>query len=79
MSEMEELHPKLAAFFDAESLEEKYNAACRFNNDITDHFINTMAYSLDMNIPEGKLDLRYQALLKAIKTRMTYERNRDRR
>ena len=76
---MEELHPKLAAFFDADTLEEKYNAACKFNNDITDHFINAMAFSLDMNIPDGKTQDRYQALLKTIKTRMNYERNRDRR
>lgn len=75
----EELHPKLSAFFEAETLSEKYEAACKFNNDITDHFINVMAFSLDMDIPEGALNTRYQALLKAIKTRMTYERNRDRR
>lgn len=75
----EELHPKLSAFFDAETLTEKYEAACKFNNDITDHFINVMAFSLDMNIADGPTATRYQALLKAIKTRMTYERNRDRR
>lgn len=76
---MEELHPKLQAFFDADTLDEKYQAACKFNQDITDHFINTMAFSLDMNIPDMDTKSRYQALLKAIKTRMTYERNRDRR
>lgn len=70
----EKLDERVERFLDADTLAEKYDIAIAFGEiDITDYFIDTMATSLDVVIPEGDLYERYRQLLGAIRTKMKYE------
>ena len=46
---------KLMAFFDAQTMEEKYKILVDMEEDINDHMINNMAVVLDVVIEEGPL------------------------
>lgn len=67
---------KMMAFFDADDLEEKYNILISMRDEVTDHMINNMAVALDVVIPEGELDDRYEELKGCIQTKQRYERER---
>ena len=43
---------------------------------VTDYLIDTMALSLDMEIPQGVLEDRYQKLIRSLQTVIKYETNR---
>jgi hypothetical protein len=64
-------------FCDARSYEEKYDILTEMKNDLTDVLINNMAASLDVVIPEGEIDSRYEALRKCLRTYQKYERKRS--
>ncbi len=67
---------KLMAFFDAESMEEKYKILLDMRTDITDRMINNMAVVLDVVIDEGPLDRRYEELKTCVRTFRKYETSR---
>lgn len=70
------VNPKLLAFFDADTLEEKYNILISMRDEVDDHLINSMAVALDVVIPEGEISDRYEQLKNCIRTKQRYETQR---
>jgi len=69
-------NPKLIAFLDTNTMEEKYRILASIESEITDHLINDFAVALDVVIPEGELGERYNQLKKCVSTLKKYETNR---
>lgn len=69
-------NPVLLEFLDADTLEQKYQILKRLGNSITDRLIDDFAVVLDLVIPEGALDYRYQQLLNSVRTMQQYENTR---
>lgn len=67
---------KLMAFFDAETMEEKYRLLLDMRDCINDRMINNMAVALDVVIEEGPLDRRFEELKTCIRTFRKYESSR---
>lgn len=70
------VNPKMMAFFDAETMEEKYNILISMRDEVDDHMINSMAVVLDMVIPEGEVSDRYEQLKYCVRTKQRYETDR---
>lgn len=68
--------PRLLAFLDAETYEEKYRVIKSLENDITDRLVNDFAVVLDVVIPEGDLQNRYMQLKQCVATMCRYETTR---
>lgn len=75
-TEENDVNPKLLAFFDADTLEEKYNILISMRDEVDHHLINSMAVAIDVVIPEGEVDLRYEQLKNCIRTKQRYETQR---
>lgn len=69
-------NPVLLQFLDAESLEEKYSILKSLGTSITDRLIDDFAVALDIVIPEGNVDIRYQQLLSSVRTMQKFENTR---
>ena len=63
----------IMAFLDADSYEEKYNLLGMVHEFLSDHVINTLAASLDVVIPEGDLETRFEELRSCISTFRRFE------
>ena len=76
--EKKSVEDKLMAFFDAETMEEKYKILVDMQEEINDRVINNMAVVLDVVIEEGPLERRYEELKTCVRTFHRYECNRFR-
>ncbi len=70
------LDPMLLQFLDADSYVEKLNILAALQHRITDEMITTMAIACDVEIEEGDLERRYEALKGCLMTLEKYECNR---
>lgn len=72
------VNPKLLAFLDADDMETKYDILLTMRNEVDDQLINNMAVTLDVVIPDGDVQNRYEQLKNCIKTKHRYEIERMR-
>lgn len=70
------IDPLLEAYLDTDSYRERLNILHCLHHRITDNMINTMAVVMDLEIPEGDIETRYEALHSCLMTREKYECNR---
>ncbi len=67
---------KLTEFFDTDDLEMRYNILVSLKGELNDLMINNMAVVLDVVIPDGDADTRYEELKRCIRTKQKYENSR---
>ena len=70
------IHPSVLEFLDTDSFEKRYNILVSLRDQIDDQMINTLAIALDVVIPEGRIEDRYNALKNCLRTRQKYESTR---
>jgi len=70
------IDPMLMKFLDADTYEEKLNILVGLHNRINQDMINTIAVALDVEVNEGNLEERYEAIKNCLITFEKYECNR---
>lgn len=70
------LDPGVEAFLDATTYEERLNILVSMQSRITNDMITTMALVMDIEIPEGEVQDRFQSLKNCLLTKGKYEVNR---
>jgi hypothetical protein len=68
--------PKVLEFLDAQSTQERLEVLALLHPRITEQMLQTMAYSCDVELPEGELEAQYQSLQKCLMTKAKYETTR---
>ena len=76
--ELTQVNPMLLRFLDEDDFDKKYEILTEMSGDISDSLIDNLAASLDVVIPEGQLEDRYQQLKICVRTRQRFETNRFR-
>ncbi len=71
-----ELDPGLVEFLDADSYEKKLEILGTLHNRITDDMIDTMAVSLDTEVKDGDIEMRYAEIRNCLITMERFECNR---
>lgn len=64
---------KMMAFFDTDDLDEKYRILLSMREEITDTIIDNLAVDVDVVIPDGELQKRFDDLRHAVQTKQKYE------
>ena len=70
------LDPLILEFLDSDSYEQKLNILAGLHHRITDEMITTMAIACDIEINDGDIEERYEALKACLLTLERYECNR---
>lgn len=70
------ISPKLLEFLDAESFSDKLIILRGMKNDVTEEMLNTMAYSVDLQLNGDTVGEKYADLLNCIALREKYEGSR---
>ena len=71
-----QINQKVLEFFDTEDFDERYNILVSLRDELDDQMVNILAVALDVVIPEGRLEERYDALKNCLRTRQRYESTR---
>ncbi|MBQ6442045.1 MAG: hypothetical protein IJJ13_05585 [Lachnospiraceae bacterium] len=75
----EQINPVLLRFLEADSAEEKSELLKNQDLEVTDRLIDDLAASMDLVIPDGSTEERFQKLKNAVSTRAKYELERSRK
>lgn len=67
------VEPGLIAFLDTDNWDEKYNILVSLRDKMTDKLIDDFAVIMDVVIPEGTVDSRYEQLKICVRTRQKFE------
>ena len=73
MKKIETEMDAIMAFLDADTYEEKYNLLGTMHEFLSDHMINTLAASMDVVIPDGDVEMRFEELRNCISTFKRFE------
>ena len=66
----------LLEFLDTDDWDMKYNILVSLRDKMTDKLVDDFAVSLDIVIPEGPLEKRYEELKNCLRTRQKFESQR---
>ena len=67
-----QINPKVLEFLDTEDFDERYNILVSLRDELDDQMVNILAVALDVVIPEGRIEERYDALKNCLRTRQRY-------
>lgn len=77
-SSSNQISPKLMAFLDSDSSEERYRLLSSMEDIIDNHMIDTIAVVSDIVIEDGPVETRYQELKNCLRTKSKFETTRMR-
>ena len=73
------LDPEVDAFLDSTTYEEKLKILIDMKPRLTEEKITTMAFAVDISLPEGDVNTKYESLKKSLLIRERYEGSRLRK